>query len=47
MYKLALTLAKGGSIKELEGEYNITGGKYVRLPYYKVTKSNIGDYLSR
>ncbi len=47
MYRLSLILAKGGSIDELEGEYEVSGGKYVRLPYSKVTASNIDDYLAR
>ncbi len=47
MYELSLTLAKGGSIEELSDEFTITDGKYIRLPYEKVTGANINKYLKR
>jgi len=47
MYKLAVTLARGGSIDELSDEYEITDGKYIRLSYEKITATNINKYLSR
>ncbi len=47
MYRLALTLASGGSIEDLSGEFVVTGGKYIRLPYAKVTSENIDEYLGR
>ena len=47
MYRLAMTLAKGGSIENLSSDYEITGGKYLRLPYGKVTIDNVHDYLSK
>lgn len=47
MYRLALILAKGGSIEDLSSDYEITGGKYLRLPYWKVTIDNVNDYLSK
>ncbi len=47
MYRLALILAKGGSIEDLSSDYEITGGKYLRLPYWKVTIDNVHDYLSK
>ena len=47
MYKLAVVLARGGSIEELSGEYKIDEGKYIRLPYSKVTATNINKLLSR
>ncbi|MBE5822432.1 MAG: DUF3298 domain-containing protein [Butyrivibrio sp.] len=47
MYSLALTLAKGGSIRDLESIYNVENGKYIRLPYTKITNENIGEYLKK
>lgn len=40
--KLALALAKGSSLDDL----NLKSGKYIRLPYAKVTSENVDDYLS-
>ena len=47
MYKLAVTLARGGSINELSGEYNVSDDRYIRLPYTKVTGANVNSYLSK
>ena len=47
MYKLSLILARGGSIDELSGEYDVADGKYIRLHYAKVTGANINEYLSK
>ncbi len=47
MFRLAMTLAKGGSIEDIAGEYDVTDGKYIRLPYYKVTSDNVEEYLGR
>jgi methyl-galactoside transport system substrate-binding protein len=47
MYQLALVLSRGGSIDELADQYNIEDGKYIRLPYSKVTAANINKYISR
>ena len=47
MYRLAITLAKGDSIEELSDEFEVTDGKYIRLPYEKITATNINKYLSR
>ena len=47
MYRLAMLLAKGGSIDELSDEYAVSEGKYIRLPYAKVTAANINSYLGR
>ena len=47
MYKLAVTLARGGSINELSGEYNVSNDRYIRLPYTKVTGANVNSYLSK
>jgi methyl-galactoside transport system substrate-binding protein len=47
MYDLAITLAGGGSIYDLTDRYQVTEGKYIRLPYEKVTLSNIDEYLER
>lgn len=40
--KLALTLAKGSSLDDL----NLKNGKYIRLPYAKVTAENVDEYLA-
>lgn len=47
MYRLAVTLAKGGDIKELSDEFTIEDDKYIRLPYNKVTVTNINQYIKR
>ena len=47
MYELAEVLARGGSIDELSDRYTIENGRYIRLPYAKVTSENIIQYLSR
>ena len=47
MYRLAISLATGGSINDLAGEYNVTDGRYIRLPYTKVTGANINRFLQR
>ena len=47
MFDLARVLAGGGSIEELSDKYAIENGRYIRLPYAKVTSSNIIKYLSR
>ncbi len=47
MYRLCLILAKGGSIDELSDEFVVTDGKYIRLPYTKITAVNINEYLGR
>ena len=41
MALLAITLASNGSLNSL----GLTSGKYIRLPYQKVTSDNISDYL--
>ncbi len=45
MYDLVTILSSGGSIEELSDKYNVTDGKYIRLPYAKVTKANVQNYL--
>ncbi len=47
MFELASVLARGGSIEELSDRYTVENGRYIRLPYEKVTSSNIIKYLSR
>jgi methyl-galactoside transport system substrate-binding protein len=47
MYLLAVTLAGGGSISELSEDFPIEGGRYIRLPYSKVTPDNVREYLTR
>jgi methyl-galactoside transport system substrate-binding protein len=47
MFELASVLARGGSIDELSDRYTVENGRYIRLPYEKVTSSNIIKYLSR
>ena len=47
MFDLARVLAGGGSIEELSDKYAVENGRYIRLPYAKVTSSNIIKYLSR
>ena len=47
MYRLAVTIARGGSIEDLSDEFEITDGKYIRLSYEKITATNINKYLSR
>jgi methyl-galactoside transport system substrate-binding protein len=47
MFRLAMTLAKGGSIDDIADEYSVTEGKYIRLPYAKVTSENVEEYLGR
>ena len=47
MFELACVLAKGGSIEELSDKYTIENGRYIRLPYAKVTSSNIIQFMSR
>ncbi len=46
MYDLALILARGGSIEDISREYDITDGKYIRLPYAKVTRANVDNFLN-
>ena len=43
MLRLALSLATQGSPGELE----LSGGRYLRLPYTKVERSNVGDFEKR
>lgn len=43
MLKLAYRLAKGESVSDLD----LVDGKYIRLPYAKVDKENVEDYLTR
>ena len=47
MFELATVLAKGGSIEELSDKYTIENGRYIRLPYAKVTSSNIIQFIGR
>ncbi len=47
MYRLAMTLAAGGSIEDVADEFEVTDGKYIRLPYAKVSPSNIEEYLEK
>ena len=47
MFRLSMILANGGSIEDLSGEFDVTDGKYIRLPYAKVTAANINEYLGR
>ncbi|MCH4207477.1 MAG: galactose ABC transporter substrate-binding protein [Solobacterium sp.] len=42
MANLAYALATGGSLDDL----GLTDGKYIWLPYQKVTQDNVSDYLS-
>ena len=45
LYRLATTIARGGSIEELSDEFEVTDGKYIRLNYEKITATNINKYL--
>lgn len=47
MYRLAMTLTAGGSIEDISDEFEVTDGKYVRLPYSKVSASNIEEFLEK
>ncbi len=47
LYRLAITVARGGSITELADEFEVTDGKYIRLPYEKITATNINKYLGK
>ncbi|MCR5402268.1 MAG: galactose ABC transporter substrate-binding protein [Butyrivibrio sp.] len=47
MYELSLTLGHGGSIDELADEFDVEDDRYIRLPYTKVTATNINKYLSK
>ena len=47
MYRLSIILANGGSIDELSDEFTVTDDKYIRLPYTKITATNINNYLGR
>ena len=47
IYRLAVTLAGGGSITDLSEEFKVTNDKYIRLPYSKVTAANINSFLRR
>ncbi len=47
MYELALVLGRGGSIDELSDEFEVDDERYIRLPYTKVTATNINKYLGR
>ncbi|WP_026651967.1 galactose ABC transporter substrate-binding protein [Butyrivibrio proteoclasticus] len=47
MYRLCIILARGGDITELSDEFTIDDGKYIRLPYDKVTATNINLYIKR
>ncbi|MCR5671545.1 MAG: galactose ABC transporter substrate-binding protein [Butyrivibrio sp.] len=47
VYRLAVTIAKGGSIEDLSDEFVITDGRYIRLDYEKVTAANINKYIKR
>ena len=47
MFRLAMILADGGSIYELTDEFTVTDDKYIRLPYTKITATNINSYLGR
>ncbi|WP_024865300.1 substrate-binding domain-containing protein [Butyrivibrio sp. FCS014] len=47
MYSLAMTLARGGSIADLESVYEVEDGKYIRLPYTQITDDNIAEYLNK
>ncbi len=45
MFKLALILGRGDSIDELGEEYYVRDGKYIKLPYFKITGANVNQYL--
>ena len=47
MYELAMVLGRGGSIDELSDEFEVEDERYIRLPYNKVTATNINKYLGR
>ena len=47
MFELARVLAGGGSIEELSDKYTIENGRYIRLPYAKVTSSNIIRFMGK
>ncbi len=47
MFELARVLAVGGSIEELSDKYTIENGRYIRLPYTKVTSSNIIRFMGK
>ncbi len=47
MCRLALTLASGGCIEDLSDEFEVTDGKYIRLPYEKITMRNINKFLNK
>ncbi len=47
MFDLARVLAGGGSIEELSDKYAIENGRYIRLPYAKVTSSNIIRFMGK
>ena len=41
MADLAIALATGGSLNEL----NLKNGRYIRVPYSRITLENVKDYL--
>ena len=43
MMLLAFELATGGDLTDIE----LTDGKYIRMPYYRVTAENVDEYLNR
>lgn len=43
MIALAFELAAGGDLADI----GLTDGKYIRLPYYRVTSENVDEYLDR
>lgn len=45
IYRLSMALAGGGSIEDVEDEFTVTDGKYIRLHYDKITAANINKYL--
>ena len=47
MYKLAITLARGGNIADLADEYEVEEGKYIRLHYFRVTGENVEEFMNR
>lgn len=47
MFDLARVLAGGGSIEELSDKYAVENGRYIRLPYAKVTSSNIIRFMGK
>lgn len=47
MFRLAKVLALGGDISELSEEFTVEDGKYIRLPYAKVTAGNVNKFMKK